>query len=70
MQNLILFLGVYGKRIGFALLLAPTVWDLLWFGARDAENIKICLPGVVVMWIGAGLIYLARKIDREVTKKK
>ena len=58
------FLEDWGYYIGFAMIISPIVWDILWKGLRSGENIKVCLGGVICQIAGLIVIGISRKIRR------
>ena len=57
------YIGIYGERVGFALIVLVSVWDLLYTGVRGFPEYRIGVLGVVAIWLGAILISLSKHFD-------
>ena len=65
MQDLKLWLGIWGEKFGIVLVFAPTLYDFIGTGLRGFFEWKILPFGIVMMLIGGVLIYISKRIDKE-----
>ena len=65
MQDLKLWLGIWGEKLGLVLVFAPTLYDFIGTGLRGFFEWKILPLGIVMMLIGGVLIYISKRIDKE-----
>jgi len=64
-DELRLWLGIWGRRIGVTLVLGPLGWDILWMGVRNMERVKICWPwGVISMLLGVAIWKIGDQCDK------
>ena len=63
MDKIKYYIGVYGERVGFALIVLVSAWDLLYTGVRGFPEYRIGALGVVAIWLGAVLISLSKHFD-------
>ena len=59
-----LWLAIYGRIAGVIVMLVPAIWDIAYKGLRNGEQIKVCLPGIVIMFSGFGIYKLAEWMER------
>ncbi len=58
------------QRIGLAIIFAVTVYDIFrlgWLGFRDYG---ISYRGIILIWLGVGLIVMSKKADKYVNGGK
>jgi len=62
--NILAWLEKYGTQIGFAILIAPMLWDILFMGWCDLSNWKICKWGILIQLFGAGMMLGSKHAKR------
>jgi len=66
-EELILWTGMKYKvlvRLGWALVILPTLSDVLMTGFKHFFDFKVCWLGIVCMWIGSAMLYFAHYSDK------
>lgn len=63
-QDLLLNIAIYSKKIGMGMIFSPVVWDVLLKGLRDGEHISICWKGVIIQILGGLILYYGREMER------
>lgn len=51
--------GLYGRLIGWIMVLSPIVYDVLMRGLRDYEQVKVCWGGCLIMILGAIIVRIS-----------
>lgn len=62
---MIVYLALYGRKIGYSLIALVSLWDLFYTGIRGFYEYSISYKGVVAIWIGLLIIILSFKAEKE-----
>ncbi|HEC63751.1 MAG TPA: hypothetical protein ENI23_00490 [bacterium] len=66
-QDKILSMAIFSEnlqRIGLGLIILVSVYDILRFGMFRFRDYGISYKGILLIWLGVGLIVMSKKADR------
>lgn len=63
-DNIILWTALWGKVFGYFFVALPYLWDIVNYGVRTNEGIKVCGLGVICQLIGMALVTAGYLADR------
>jgi hypothetical protein len=64
METVKYYLGLYGEKIGWAIIILVTLWDFFFTGARNLLHYSICWKGLIALWVGILLIKFSKYIEK------
>ncbi len=72
-QDKILSMAIFSEnlqKIGLAIIFAVTAYDIFRFGMIRFRDYGISYKGIVLIWIGVGLIVMSKKADKMCNGKR
>lgn len=63
-DDLIIAFGIWGEVLGLILIALVTLWDIFISGARGFMQYSICWKGIILIWLGIGLVVASKHTKR------